>query len=69
MVKPEDYLDDQSIAALAGLMVLVSENQEVRIPAALVEEGLPADGRLRVQFDAEADELVIDIVGRPGREL
>ena len=51
---------DEGVAAVLGLVIL-HQGGEVRIPGSLIEEGLPPNSGVRVQYDAQKDELVIDV--------
>lgn len=51
---------DEGVAAVLGLVIL-HQGGEVRIPGSLIEEGLPPNSGVRVQYDPKTDELVIDV--------
>lgn len=68
MSEMENILEgDAGVAAVLGL-IIVNQGGEVRIPAEAVEQGLPANSGVRVDYDAQTDELVIAVVAADNEE-
>lgn len=54
-------MNDEGVVALLGLALMTIEGREIRVPAEILERGLPADSGVQVFRDEMADELVIRI--------
>lgn len=56
-------MNDEGVVALLGLVLLTvaPENLEVRVPATVLETGLPENSGVQVFKDELTDELVIKI--------
>lgn len=54
-------MNDEGVVALLGLVLMTIENNEVRVSAEVVEQGLPENSGVQVFRDEIADELVIRI--------
>lgn len=54
-------MNDEGVVALLGLALMTIEGNEVRVPANVLEAGLPANSGVQVFRDEMADELVIRI--------
>lgn len=53
--------NEESVAAILGLVLLQQENHTVRVPSELLESGLPDDSGVQVYFEEESDSLVVRI--------
>lgn len=53
-------LNDEGLAAILGLVIKTVG--EVKIPRESVEEGLPENAGVRVEYNEEADTLTVKIV-------
>lgn len=54
-------MNDEGVVALLGLVLMTIEDNEVRVPATLLESGLPANSGVQVYKDEMTDDLVIKI--------
>lgn len=54
-------MNDEGVVALLGLALMTVEGQEIRVPAEILERGLPENSGVQVFKDEIADELVIRI--------
>jgi hypothetical protein len=54
-------MNDEGVVALLGLVLLTVDGHEVRVPADVLESGLPDNSGVQVFRDELADELVIRI--------
>ena len=54
-------MNDEGVVALLGLALMTIEGKEVRVPAEILERGLPDNSGVQVYRDEMADELVIRI--------
>jgi hypothetical protein len=54
-------VNDEGVVALLGLALLTIEGQEIRVPAEVLEKGLPDNSGVQVYRDELTDELVIKI--------
>lgn len=54
-------MNDEGVVALLGLALLTIEGQEIRVPAEVLEKGLPDNSGVQVYRDELTDELVIKI--------
>jgi hypothetical protein len=53
-------MKDEGVAAILGL-VLLTHDGEVRVPAEVVENGLPDNSGVRIYTDDITEELVVQI--------
>lgn len=54
-------MNDEGVVALLGLALMTIDGHEIRVPAEVLEAGLPANSGVQVFRDEMADELVIRI--------
>lgn len=59
-------INDEGVIALLGLALMTVEGHEIRVPAEVLESGLPANSGVQVFKDELADELVIKIQSYDG---
>lgn len=61
-------MKDEGVTALLGLVLMTTENREVRVPPEILEEGLPSSSGVQVYKDELTDELVVKIQSHETKE-
>lgn len=54
-------MNDEGVIALLGLVLMTIEGHEVRVPAEVLERGLPDNSGVQVFKDEMTEELIIKI--------
>lgn len=54
-------MQEESLAAVLGLVLMTQPNNEVRIPLDVIEKGLPQDSGVKIFQSPVTEELVVQI--------
>lgn len=62
-----EFLNEQNqqLAAILGLLVTLNDGNDFTVPFEVVEAGLPAGKGVHVEFDHEAEVMVVGIRDLP----
>ena len=61
-------INDEGVIALLGLALMTIEGREIRVPAEVLENGLPDNSGVQVFKDEMTEELIIKIQSYSGNE-
>lgn len=57
-------MQEEGVVALLGLVLMTTEDREIRVPAEVLEAGLPPNSSVEVFKDELTDELIVRIGAR-----